>query len=217
MLNENDNLFVGIINLDHRDDRRKDSMNELLESSITLGDDVFFSATYMKDFGALGASISHANILAKYLSTTSLPFALILEDDFEILDKNNFLSNLNVILENNDLWDVFLLSHNMALPIENTPMRDCFRVVNSQTASGYIIKREFAPFLIKVFFESVVNLEKFSNYEIEIRRQFAHFYCLDILWKKLQTDHKFLARIPALVKQRESFSDIEKVVVDYGV
>ncbi|MBN3080016.1 hypothetical protein H4F49_05160 [Pectobacterium polaris] len=210
-------LFVGIINLEHRDDRRRESLDELQKASINTNDDVFFKATYIERFGALGASISHANILAKYLSTTSAPYALILEDDFEIVDKVNFLSKINVIIENSNSWDVFLLSHNTAIAIEATTIHDCYRVVNSQTASGYIVKRDFTPQLIKIFFESVVNLEKFKNYKIETRQQLAHFYCLDILWKNLQTSHRFLAQIPALIKQRKSFSDIEKTVVDYGV
>ncbi|KAA3669069.1 glycosyltransferase family 25 protein [Pectobacterium carotovorum] len=210
-------LFVGIINLKHREDRRNESLTELSSSSILVGNDVFFDAVYVENFGALGASISHANVLAKYLSTSTAPYAMILEDDFEIADKENFLLEIGAILEKDQCWDVFLLSHNLAVAIETTAISDCYRVVNSQTASGYIVKREFAPELIKVFFDSVVNLNKFSNYELDLRKQLSHFYCLDILWKKLQTDNRFVAKIPALIKQRSSYSDIEKINVDYGV
>ncbi|UVO06847.1 hypothetical protein LW347_13040 [Pectobacterium polonicum] len=109
------------------------------------------------------------------------------------------------------------MSHNLAVAIETTTISDCYRVVNSQTASGYIVKREFVPEFIKVFFDSVVNLNKFSNYELDLRGQSSHFYCLDILWKKLQTDYRFVAKVPALIKQRPSYSDIEKINVNYGV
>ncbi|WP_323638625.1 hypothetical protein [Pectobacterium polonicum] len=60
---------------------------------------MFFDAVYFEDFGALGASISHANILAKYLSTSTAPYAMILEDDFDIVDKESFLLEIGAILE----------------------------------------------------------------------------------------------------------------------
>lgn len=170
--NFSDDFFLNIINLEHRKDRKEECKKELYDSSIIINDHAFFNAHYKPDFGALGASISHANVLSQYLSTYSAPYAIIFEDDFLIHDKIKFIDDISIIMGSSQYWDLFLLSHNQSAPIERINHEEGFwRVVNSQTASAYIVKREFAPKLISVFFESVVALMKLSDHEEKMRKK----------------------------------------------
>jgi len=211
-------IFLKIINLEHRRDRRDECVEELACSGISAGDDFFFKAYNKPEFGALGASLSHANLIASYLTDSECPYLIVLEDDFEIFDKESFLSDLTKAISFSDEWDVFLLSHNQAIPISVVDKENSFcRVINSQTASGYIVKRQFAVKLMGIFFDSVVGLKNILNIDSGYRGAVKHFYCLDILWKNLQTDFNFVTRFPAILKQRASYSDIEKKHVDYGV
>jgi predicted O-linked N-acetylglucosamine transferase (SPINDLY family)/GR25 family glycosyltransferase involved in LPS biosynthesis len=216
-MNPLENLFIGVINLEHRQDRRESSLQELAAVGLPHDEGAFFKAVSRPEYGALGASLSHANLLASFLSTSTAEYALIFEDDFTILEPAEFVGNLKVIISETASWEVFLLSHNFAQPIEGSTLSKCFRVANAQTASAYLVKRSFAPTLIHSFFESAVGLEKFASYPVETRAQLSHFYCLDILWKSLQTQYRFVAPFPAMVKQRASYSDIEKMNVDYQV
>jgi hypothetical protein len=61
-----------------------------------------------------------------------------------------------------------------------------------------------------VFFDSVIGLQNSVHLGEQSGAMVKHFYCLDILWKKLQTEFNFVARFPALLKQRASYSDIKK-------
>ncbi|GAA0512198.1 hypothetical protein GCM10009414_22270 [Tatumella terrea] len=211
-------VLLKIINLEHRYDRKAECLAELSLSGITADDDSFFKAYYKPEFGELGASLSHANLIARYLSESVCPYLLVFEDDFEIINKDDFLADLNKALCIADRWDVFLLSHNQAIPVSIIDKKAGFyRVINSQTASGYIVKREFASRLMAVFFDSVTGLQNTRVIGDEVGDIVKIFYCLDMLWKNLQTGFNFVAHFPAYVKQRPSYSDIENKHVDYGV
>ncbi|GLT19894.1 hypothetical protein GCM10007938_36770 [Vibrio zhanjiangensis] len=213
-----DNVHLKIINLAHRIDRKEESIAELKECGINIGDESFFEAYYKPECGALGCSLSHGNLIAHYLSLSSSPYLLVLEDDFEVQECELFLSNLERILDCSSDWDVFLLGNNQAIPIAIIDDQLGFsRVINSQTASGYIVHRSFAVKLMSTFFESALGLEYSSKLPLKLNKLVSHHYCLDILWKKLQTEHRFATRLPPLIKQRASYSDIEMKNVDYGV
>ena len=211
-------IFIKVINLPHRRDRRQQSIAELTEAGIGASDNFIFNACYHPEYGELGASLSHANLIARYLSESTAPYLLVLEDDFEIVDKAAFLSDLTQAITVSTHWQVFLLSHNQAIPVAAIdPQAGYCQVINSQTASGYIVKRQFAVKLMAVFFESAVGLQNIQHLRDELAVAAKHFYCLDILWKKLQTGYPFVTKFPPILKQRASYSDIERKPVNYGV
>ncbi len=211
-------MCIRVINLPHRRDRREQSVAELAAAGICPGDNVFFSGSYQPEFGELGASLSHANLIARYLSESAAPYLMVLEDDFAIVDKSAFLSELTQAITVSAHWQVFLLSHNQAIPMAAIdPQAGYYRVINSQTASGYIVKRQFAVKLMAVFFESAVGLQTIQHLRHDLAVAAKHFYCLDILWKNLQTGYPFATKFPPILRQRASYSDIERKPVDYGV
>jgi glycosyl transferase family 25 len=211
-----EHIELKIINLKHRADRRDESASELLSAGIIFSPKFIFPAKATPGHGAYGCALSHATVLAEYLFESEKPFALILEDDFQIKDPDNFLPTLVRAAEIAKDWDTFLMGHNQAIPIEPTRHPTISRCINAQTAVAYITKREFAHRLIFAFHESALGLWKYQTLPEPNRRHTLHAYSLDILWKELQLRYRFCASFPDLVTQRSSFSDIENKVVHYA-
>jgi GR25 family glycosyltransferase involved in LPS biosynthesis len=212
-----DKIHLKVINLQHRADRRQECIGELRKVGMDASDNVFFEAKSEPDFGALGCALSHAKVLADFLFRDDKPFALILEDDFLIRDAATFVSTVTKFCNQDFLWDVFLLGHNSAVPIEPTHFENAVRVVNSQTASGYLVGRLYAIKLIDYFFRSAELLRRYQYLPEPNKAITKSFFSCDILWKELQIKDRFVVPLPSLIVQRPSYSDIEKRNVDYGV
>jgi GR25 family glycosyltransferase involved in LPS biosynthesis len=212
---QNESLLIKIINLDHRKDRREESEKELKKININI-DDIFHKAKYEPEHGLIGCAYSHSKVIFDFLYNTKKDILLVMEDDFEIFDEKRFIELVNKVIYSKENWDVFLLGHNQAIPIETTSIDSVNRVINAQTASGYIVKRNYAPKLIKIFLESANKLEQYNKLPTPNKELAVTILALDMYWKKLQVIDYFIAAIPALIKQRKSYSDIAKDVVDYN-
>lgn len=128
--------------------------------------------------------------LSEFLFARDEPFVLVLEDDFQIKDPHRFCQKVDEAILNASHWDVFLLGHNTALPIESTHMEDTVRVVNAQTTSGYLTSRVYATKLIQTFFESAELLRKYSDLPGELKELTRPLFCCDMLWKKPQIEDR---------------------------
>jgi glycosyl transferase, family 25 len=212
-----DKIHLKIINLKHRADRREECVKELAKVGISAGDDAFFEAKSVPDLGALGCALSHAKALADFVYFDDRPFALILEDDFSIRDAATFTSVIDQLCSQEHLWDVFLLGHNSAIPIEPTHFENTFRAINAQTTSGYLVGRYYATRLIEYFFRSAGLLHRFQLLPEPNKTYAKSLFSCDILWKELQIKDRFIVPIPSLIIQRPSFSDVENRHVAYGV
>jgi len=212
-----DDILIKVINLPHRQDRREECLEEANIAGLSISPKSFFEARYLEHDGRQGCALSHAKALSDFLYDEDHPFVLILEDDFALRDAKEFSATLNMACQYAENWDVYLLGHNQALPIENTPITKNFRVINSQTTSGYIVGRNFTPKLIENFFRSANALRRYNSLNEQLRDHARHFFACDILWKELQTQNRFWAPFPSLIYQRESFSDIENRNTNYGV
>lgn len=211
------NLCLKIISLRHRADRRLDCLSELQRAGVAAGEEAFVDARHTPGFGALGCAYSHGKALADFLFHDNRAFALILEDDFCLRDPAAFVAEVSRCLDHGAHWDVCLLAHNLAVPIEATPLASFMRVVHSQTASAYLVQRAFAPQLVGSFFQAAEFLARYQGLPEPNRGIYKSLVCCDVLWKELQLRHRFLAPFPSLVFQRESWSDIEERQVAYGV
>lgn len=212
-----DRIHLKVINLPHRADRRQECIAELSKVGVPAADEIFFAAKSEPDLGALGCALSHAKALSDFLFSSDKPFALIFEDDFSIRDAPAFVKTVNEFCGRDFLWDVFLLGHNSAVPIEPTHFENAVRVVNSQTASGYLVGRLYAIKLIDYFFRSAELLRRYQYLPEPNRTITKSFFSCDILWKELQIKDRFVIPLPSLIVQRPSYSDIEKRDVNYGV
>jgi hypothetical protein len=198
------------INLDKRTDRRAELEGEFRRMNIPASKIVRISAVAKPKAGALGCSMSHCIALERFIASGHST-CCIFEDDFEFTAdpwtvRQTLLSLATVP------FDVCMIS-GYVKQSEPTAYPSLERILNAQTASGYIVSRAFAPTLLRNFREGVPHLEA------GFRRTGAEDppYCVDQYWKRLQPPSRWYITIPKLGKQRASYSDIEQKKVSYTV
>jgi hypothetical protein len=89
----------------------------------------------------------------------------------------------------------------------NTHIPTVKKVIEGQTASGYLITRHFAPVLLETLKEGRDKLIETKNIPL---------YTNDQVWKRLQPLHNWYVSVPSLGYQYGNFSDIEQKEMDYG-
>lgn len=190
------------INLNHRKDRK-----QLLEYELD-----FFGLKYERveaiqnPIGALGCSMSHIKTL-KLAKERGYKNILILEDDFTFtVSKETFETNIKNFFGSKIEYEVCCVSYNVQNQEDVKGYDFIKRGLNVQTASGYIVNSSFYDTLIQNF-ETGLQLYLNTN---------AHWlYAIDQYWKLLQPSGKWYIFHPRLGKQRESYSDISKQIVNY--
>ena len=205
---------IDIINLAHRADRKAqviDAMKKIIDIEITEKN--FFPAVHMPDNGMLGCALSHFSVLTEFIRDTNYDYQVVFEDDIEFKQEFQIRPIYEFIVKNEPNIDVFLFSHNHAVITKSMGI-NFQQVVNSQTASGYLVTRTYAPKLIECFARAINFMLRFKDYQQKavVNALFAH----DILWKQLQLEGCWIATDPALGFQRQSYSDIENKDVWYG-
>lgn len=203
---------VYYINLDSRKDRCKEFEGEMNRLGVSPSKLHRIAAIPTPGFGILGCGLSHKKALETFYDSGK-QYALIFEDDFMFdLDLNYCHFLLKHVFETKLDFDLIMLAGNVMKDQESeSPFLR--KVIDAQTASGFLIHREFAPKLIQALSESTKLLEEWWIEHHEKK----HEYCNDIYWKKLQPDSKWYIFKPKLGLQRESYSDNEQKVTNYGV
>jgi len=189
------------INLDHRTDRRNEIESELEEKGLSFER---FSA--IKDVsGAIGCCKSHLAVLKK-ARDHGYKNVLVLEDDFKFLvDRPEFEKQIHDLFE--VPFDVCLLAYNTNDLYESHYPFLC-KITNAQTASGYLIKSHYYDTLISHWEHS---LQMFLLTGDEPK------YACDQSWKLLQERDTWYCFKERIGIQRDSYSDIQKGMVSYGV
>jgi GR25 family glycosyltransferase involved in LPS biosynthesis len=190
------------INLEHRTDRLEHVKEEFKKIGIE-GERV--NAVKLAQ-GAIGCTMSHIKCL-ELAKKRNLEYVFVCEDDITFTNPSLFLENIKKFAENEDItWDVLIIGGNNVPPYQKVHSY-CARVLNCQTTTGYIVKRDFYDTLINNFKEGVQKLMKNPTN----KREFA----IDIYWKRLQMQYYWYMIIPATVTQYENFSDIEGRNLNY--
>ena len=160
------------------------------------------------DNGSLGCVRSHIKCL-EYAIENRLRNILIFEDDFIFTETAvNIKKKLASILSHyKNNWDIIMLSSN-TYKDEQSGFSLTRRILDAQTASGYLINRHYFKTLLASYKESERELEKGGE---PIK------WALDQHWKKLQVKDKWYVMEPTVGKQKESYSDIEQKMVNYNV
>lgn len=200
------------INLDHRTDRKDQFLFEMAKLGVPAEKIERIPAIYNKEFGILGCGLSHKKALETFLAS-SYKNCMIFEDDFTFtLDINYAKFLIRSVFEENIAFDLIMLAGNIQ---KSVPTQSPFleHVLDGQTASGFIVTREFAPHIVSCLEESTRLLEDwFIRYHEK-----KHEYCNDIYWKKLQPGSRWFIIKPKLGIQRESYSDNEYRVTNYNM
>ena len=203
---------VYYINLDHRTDRKEQFETEMKKLGVPLEKLVRISAIYNKDFGILGCGLSHKKALETFVASQHTN-CLIFEDDFQFtLDMNYVNYLLKSIFTEKVSYDLVMLAGNL-FKTEAIEWPFLKKVIDGQTASGFLITKAFAPRLITCLEESTTYLKEWHKHTGEKK----HEFCNDIYWKKLQPKSNWFVLHPKTGVQRESYSDNEYKVTSYGV
>jgi len=196
-----ENINVIYINLASRTDRNTHVQNEL--KKIGVNNPERFNAIKLED-GALGCSMSHLKCI-ELAKKNNYEYVFICEDDIEFLNPELFLTQLHSFLNSNISWNVVLVAGNNMLPY--LPGNDtCIKILNCQTTTGYIVKREYYDTLIDNYKTGIKNL---------LKEPFNNEYKIDKYWFKLQRKDNWYLIIPLTIVQREDYSDIEKKVTNF--
>ena len=203
---------VYYINLDHRTERKEQFENEMKKLGVPHEKLVRISGIYNKDFGILGCGLSHKKALETFVASQHTN-CLIFEDDFQFtLDMNYVNYLLKSIFTEKVSYDLVMLAGNL-FKTESTGWSFLKKVIDGQTASGFLITKAFAPRLITCLEESTTYLKEWHKHTGEKK----HEFCNDIYWKKLQPRSNWFVVHPKTGLQRESYSDNEYKVTSYGV
>jgi GR25 family glycosyltransferase involved in LPS biosynthesis len=194
------------INLEKRLDRKEHFLNEIIHLCKDPSKIIRIDAVYDK-VGAIGATKSHIKTLETFMDNPLWKTCIIFEDDFTFYDSSieNNNNKLSTIFTEFPDWGIIYLSTNqLRQPPTETSNKEILKVNYTQTASGYIIKKEYANDLCNNFKESKELLTNCWDPEN---------YALDTYWNKLSMN-RYCFR-DNIGYQYSSFSDIEKRVVDY--
>jgi GR25 family glycosyltransferase involved in LPS biosynthesis len=149
---------VYYINLDYRLDRKEQFLAEMKFLDIPDSSIERISGIYTEGFGILGCGLSHKKALETFYQSGE-PYCIIFEDDFKVtLNKEYAKFLLNFPFKNKIEFDVIMLAGNI-FKQQDTDYTFLKKVLDGQTASGFLITREFAPKLIEAFGESTKLLE----------------------------------------------------------
>ena len=191
-----DHIFY--INLDRRPDRKEHIETQLSKYDLT-GER--YAAINTPHSGIVGCGFSHLNVL-KLARERNYKNVLILEDDFEfIVSKEEFEHKLELFFQLNIEYDVVMISHLIQKSQEITEMPEISfirKIIDGQTASGYIVSSHFYDTLINLYEETTILLEKTNHHWL---------YANDMCWKKLQPGGNWFYFTEPLGRQRTDYSD----------
>lgn len=190
------------INLSKRTDRRQEIEQELNNFSLEYER---FEAIEEPSFGIVGCGKSHLSVL-KLAKERNYKNILILEDDFMFLvSKEEFEQNLSNFFSLNLPFDVCMLSYNLinSTELENNVVN---KVVEVQTASGYIVNNHYYDKLIQLYEWALPLLEQTRQHWI---------YANDQIWKQYQPNDNWYYFKTRLGKQSPSHSDNSEKFEDY--
>jgi glycosyl transferase family 25 len=189
------------INLDTRQDRRK----EFEEESARLGFHAERFSAIRHRHGLLGCLKSHLAVL-KLAQKRGWNTVLIFEDDFiATVSKEVFHQAIADLFQSGEDFDVVMLAYNLK---KSSPHSDLLlRVQEAQTASAYIVHKQFYRTIIELYERNLPILQSTLLFDI---------YANDQVWKTLQPRAKWFAFRQRLGKQRAGFSDNTGRIEDYG-
>ena len=198
------------INLNHRNDRKKRFIKEFQKLNIFESNLERVEAIYDGENGALGCLQSHIKALEMAIDKYPNKNVLICEDDIVFVeDKKAIINKLKKINHNAELEiikDVLMLAH---YTIKHIPSKYQYivRLIESQTGAAYLAHTDYLKKILDIF--------KFSLNSYNRTKKWHNNFCVDQCWKELQFIDNWFGINPAIAIQGASYSDIEKMIVDY--
>ena len=199
-----DSGFFCYINLDSRTDRRKQFEQEIARTEFPY---VRRFPAKQRESGALGCALSHQAVIRLAIQSDA-SFAVIFEDDVQLVTGFDVLASSLAEFLNNDLLDVFCVGNKTAgltVPVS----RNLSLANDIQTTSFYVVKRGALEALLRSATKSVSLLAAGGP---------VRTCAVDIVWKELQAGElNFCVPRKRLATQRPSHSDVAKKWADYSL
>jgi len=202
------------INLDKRPDRKAHMEQEFAKLGIPPEKITRFPA-YYNPLNGIGCMKSHLEAL-KLARSKNFKNVWIFEDDFTFTASSTEIEdNLRQLFFKSPKVDVALASYihkqSPFPPLYLSVFPNIYRVVESQTASSYIVFQHYYDKLIDLFEDAYVQLELTGE----------HWrYANDQVWKLLQVKDVWYCFTPSLGKQRadarDNSADATNTVIQYG-
>lgn len=195
-----DHIFY--INLDERVDRKN-----LIELELNNFDLKYERFPAIKDeMGIYGCGLSHLSVL-KLAKERGYKNVLIFEDDFTFLvSKEEFETFLDQFFTYIDKFDVCMLAYNTQRE-EATNHSFVKKIIESQSASAYLVNQHYYDKLIQLYEENMPKLKETGIHWV---------YANDQIWKQYQPDDDWYQPSIRIGKQRADFSNIAERFVDYN-
>lgn len=197
-----DKIFF--INLDKRQDRKEEIETELRTNGL-LDIAERIQAFETPGQGILGCTMSHLYAI-KLAKERNYNNVLILEDDFQFtVTKEEFENQIATFFDCDIPYDVCMISHNIQ-KAEPTDYPFLFKVIEAQTASGYIVHHNF--------YDKIIDLYEWAIPLLRDTQQHWN-YANDQCWKKLQPHANWYCLIPRCGRQRAGYSDNSEKFEDH--
>jgi GR25 family glycosyltransferase involved in LPS biosynthesis len=210
-MNSIDHVFY--INLDRRKDRKEHiEKNVLPFIGIPTKKIYRFPAVDMtkepsRSKRGAGCSLSHLKCW-QIAEKNNYEVIMMIEDDFElIVEQDEFAETLKKLFDQLPNFVICNLGYNNIAPLREIKNKDFFRCDQIQTTSCYIAKVSFLKEITPTIKEATGRLLRGESY---------HKNAIDQIWKQFQTNEGWVVS-KRLGKQQNSYSDIEKTKMEYGV
>jgi len=196
------------INLDNREDRKKEIIEECKRLQIPEDKIIRFPAIY-HDEGAIGCSKSHIEVLTMEMKNNWKNY-MVLEDDFHFINDTEFVDKVvHHFLESfpANSWDVLHCSRGYFQNCTDISIPYIQKVWDMSTSSCFIVNQHFYQTLLHHFTEGCEQLcLDPSNHST---------YAIDRYWKKIMPLSNWYITNPSIGYQRTGLSSILGYVVDY--
>tara|TARA_R110001592_G_scaffold6535_1_gene35102 strand:+ start:9333 stop:9944 length:612 start_codon:yes stop_codon:yes gene_type:complete len=184
------------INLDEREDRNKNAIEQLSKLGITPNR---FPAI-KTEWGIVGCALSHLRCVQE-AKLKGYPYICVFEDDIVIKNEHLLIRKVNKLI--NKDFDVLMMGGNNFKPfIEHD---DYIKVSKCFCLTAYIVKEHYYDKWINNLNEGLKLLLQTNNRD----------YSLDAYNHKLQREDNWWLITPICCYQLPDYSDIEKREVDY--
>lgn len=205
-----------LISLNERYDRRNEFNINIKEMSFIDIDFKWVEAIKDENFGGLGCAKSHLIALTDFITKTNDKYCCIFEDDYRFRIQRNESETIisNIIDAINP--DVIVLAGTQTIGIPTgiqCGSHSIQKVFQTNSTSGYLIKRNYAYKIINNLLMSINGMEKFSH--VEPRSLIYQSFAIDQTWKVYQHHDNWSCTNPMIGFQAPGYSDIEKTEVDY--
>ena len=195
---------VFYINLKRREDRKKEMEEQLKKYGIPAER---FEAIDRPEptKGIVGCTQSHMEVL-KLAKKRNYQNVFILEDDFEFnVEPAKLMKQLYQLKSNNIRFDVCMLGYKLEKG-EDTKYEFLKRAYKTQSASAYLIRREFYQKIIDLYEWAIPMLESTGE----------HWnYANDQVWNRLKPEALWYCIHPRVGKQRDGYSDNSEIYTIY--